>query len=98
MDIKKNKAKTFVNYMLQLANININGQTPWDIQIYNDEFYSRLLRDADLGLGESYMEGWWDCQRIDLFISKLINANLESKIKINFKLAFNVFLSKILNL
>ncbi|HAU3859986.1 TPA: cyclopropane-fatty-acyl-phospholipid synthase, partial [Legionella pneumophila] len=67
MDIKKNKAKTFVNYMLQLANININGQTPWDIQIYNDEFYSRLLRDADLGLGESYMEGWWDCQRIDLF-------------------------------
>ncbi|HCE5341016.1 TPA: cyclopropane fatty acyl phospholipid synthase [Legionella pneumophila] len=84
--------------MLQLANININGQTPWDIQIYNDEFYSRLLRDADLGLGESYMDGWWDCQRIDLFISKLINANLESKIKINFKLAFNVFLSKILNL
>ncbi|HAT8673825.1 cyclopropane fatty acyl phospholipid synthase [Legionella pneumophila] len=98
MDIKKNKAKIFVNYMLQLANININGQTPWDIQIYNDEFYSRLLRDADLGLGESYMDGWWDCQRIDLFISKLINANLESKIKINFKLAFNVFLSKILNL
>lgn len=98
MSIGNSSAKSLVNNLLQIANINVNGQTPWDIQIYNDQFYSRVLHDADLGLGESYMDGWWDCQRIDLFISKLINANLESKIQINLKFALKLFLSKLFNL
>lgn len=98
MGIGNSSAKSLVNNLLQIANINVNGQTPWDIQIYNDQFYSRVLHDADLGLGESYMDGWWDCQRIDLFISKLINANLESKIQINLKFALKLFLSKLFNL
>ncbi|WP_035890507.1 cyclopropane fatty acyl phospholipid synthase [Legionella norrlandica] len=96
--MENSSAKMFVNNLFQIANVNINGQTPWDIQIYNDQFYYRVLRDADLGLGESYMDGWWDCKRIDLFISKLIKANLESKIKINLKFAFKIFLSKLFNL
>ncbi|KGP62837.1 cyclopropane fatty acyl phospholipid synthase [Legionella norrlandica] len=98
MGMENSSAKMFVNNLFQIANVNINGQTPWDIQIYNDQFYYRVLRDADLGLGESYMDGWWDCKRIDLFISKLIKANLESKIKINLKFAFKIFLSKLFNL
>ena len=25
-------------------------------------FFARLLAYGSLGLGESYMEGWWDCE------------------------------------
>ena len=24
-----------------------------------------ILRSGSLGLGESYMDGWWDCRRLD---------------------------------
>jgi len=37
------------------------GQAPAaHLLVHDPRFYSRLVRDAALGLGESYMEGWWE--------------------------------------
>ena len=32
-----------------------------------------------MGLGESYMDGWWDCAEIDQFFVKLYNAGVERR-------------------
>ncbi|ASQ46059.1 cyclopropane fatty acyl phospholipid synthase [Legionella clemsonensis] len=92
-----NAARSFVTRILNLAGITINGNALWDVQIYNDQFYSRVLRDADLGLGESYMEGWWDCKRIDLLIERIVNANIHTNIKISPHLALRLLMSKFFN-
>ncbi|KTC86613.1 cyclopropane fatty acyl phospholipid synthase [Legionella brunensis] len=92
-----NTARELVIKLLNLAGITVNGNALWDLQIHNDQFYSRVLRDADLGLGESYMDGWWDCQRIDMLIEHIVNANIENKIKTNPQLALRLLLSKIFN-
>jgi len=34
-----------------------------------------------LGLGEAYVEGWWDCQAIDQFITRVLLAQLDERIK-----------------
>jgi len=47
------------------AGIALNGDRPWDIRVHDDHFYGRVLRDGSLGLGESYMDGWWDADRLD---------------------------------
>jgi cyclopropane-fatty-acyl-phospholipid synthase len=44
-----------------------------------------VLRDGSLGLGETYMEGWWDCQQIDELISRFLKGNLQERIKGNLK-------------
>jgi cyclopropane-fatty-acyl-phospholipid synthase len=37
------------------------GQTPSArLLVHDGRLYSRLLRDAALGFGESYMDGWWE--------------------------------------
>jgi cyclopropane-fatty-acyl-phospholipid synthase len=97
MQEKKNAAKELVFQFLEIAEVSINGSALWDLKIHNEQFYKRVLRDGDLGLGESYMEGWWDCERIDLLIERLIKANIESKIKLSFYLALRLFLSKFFN-
>ena len=61
--------------------IEINGSRPSDIKIHNDNFYNRVLRQDFMGLGESYMEGWWDCERLDLFFEKLIIGGQRPKNK-----------------
>jgi len=33
-----------------------------DITVHNEAFYGRILKDQSLGLGESYVEGWWDAR------------------------------------
>jgi cyclopropane-fatty-acyl-phospholipid synthase len=73
------KAESVIRDLLEPAGIKINGSNPWDIQVHQPAFYDRLLRDSTLGLGESYVEGWWDCQAIDQFITRAMLARLEEK-------------------
>lgn len=67
-------AKSIVLELLDKAGIQINGTNPWDIQVHDERFYDRVLRYNSLGLGESYTEGWWDCECIDKFITNVLNA------------------------
>lgn len=39
--------------------------TEFDIKVHNKKLFSRLLLDPSMGAGESYMEAWWDCERLD---------------------------------
>jgi len=66
-----NKSKKIVHELLEKAGVTINGDHPWDLQVHDERLYDRVLRDASLGLGEAYMDGWWDCEAIDAFIDSL---------------------------
>jgi cyclopropane-fatty-acyl-phospholipid synthase len=84
--MSKNTLKNIVQDILLPAGITINGKQPWDIQVKNEALYGRILREGSLGLGESYMDGWWDCENLDGFFSRLIPTQPEDKIRKNWKL------------
>ncbi|KGO34627.1 MAG: cyclopropane fatty acyl phospholipid synthase [Desulfoprunum sp.] len=69
------------NEMLEPAGITINGGNPWDIQVHDRKWFGRILREKNLGLGESYMDGWWDCGRLDEMFHRLLRSGLEERIK-----------------
>ena len=83
--------------LLALADVKINGSRPWDIQVHNDNFYDRVLAEGSLGFGESYMEGWWDCDQLDVMIDKLFKAQLNKKI-ITPIMVFSAVKAKLLNM
>lgn len=58
------------NELLSRAGIAINGSAPADIRVKNPDFFKRVLQEGSLGLGESYMDGWWECDRLDMFLAK----------------------------
>lgn len=60
-------AEQYLTKLLAGADIKINGNRPWDIKVKNEEFFSRVLLQGSLGLGESYMDGWWECEALDTF-------------------------------
>ena len=91
------KSEMIVRELLELADVEVNGKDPWDIQVHNPELYSRVLQETSLGLGESYMDGWWDCAAIDELIFRILKANLDSKVKGNWKIALLVLQSRLLN-
>ncbi len=33
------------------------------MRVYNEDFYARLMRLGSLGLGEAYMDAWWQLRR-----------------------------------
>ena len=77
--------RKLIERLLAETGVRINGPDPWDIQVRDERFYARVLTEKSLGLGESYMEGWWDCECIDECICRLLLGNIEEKIKGNVK-------------
>jgi cyclopropane-fatty-acyl-phospholipid synthase len=63
-----------------LAGIEIGGRSPWDLQVYDERFYQRLLSDGSLASGESYMDGWWDAAALDELCTRVHGANLAAKV------------------
>jgi cyclopropane-fatty-acyl-phospholipid synthase len=71
------KIEKTVRELLEPTGIEINGTRPYDIQVHEPGFYSRALVEGELGLGESYMDGWWDCEALDEAIYRILRADLE---------------------
>jgi cyclopropane-fatty-acyl-phospholipid synthase len=62
------------------AGIAIGGTRPWDVRVHDHRFFDRVMAHGTLGLGEAYMEGWWDCDALDEFFARALRARLEEKV------------------
>lgn len=90
-------ARRKVEDLLILADIGIHGDRPWDLRVHREEFFGRVLREGSLGLGESYMDGWWDCEALDEFFARLLSLRIGENFW-NWRIFFQVLQQKILNL
>lgn len=77
--LTKINAEKIVREHFEAADIGLDGKRPTDIKVHNHGFYGRLLRDSSLGLGESYMDGWWDCEELDGMVAKATLGALKNK-------------------
>ena len=84
--------------LLSRAGIEINGPAPSDLRIKNPHFFKRVLQEGSLGLGESYMDGWWDCERLDIFFHKVLRAGLENQLPHHFKDTLRIATARLFNL
>lgn len=73
----KPDARHIAEDLLVSAGIGINGDNPWDITVHNENFFDRVIGHGVLGLGESYMDGWWDCPALDEFFNRVLRARLD---------------------
>ena len=89
--------KQTVQDLLDHADIKINGKRPWDIQVNNPDLYPRVLAGGSLALGESYMDGWWECQALDQLVDRFLKARLDTKIRAPRRLVWNAIKARIIN-
>ncbi len=64
------------------AGITLDGDAPWDPRIRNGRFCDRVLANGSLGLGESYVDGWWDCEELETFFYRLLSADLAREVRV----------------
>jgi cyclopropane-fatty-acyl-phospholipid synthase len=84
--------------LLASADIRTDGSRPWDIVVNDRRFYKRALAGGSIGLGESYMDGWWDCARLDQLVARVLSADLRGKIKLSPSLLVDVVAEHLPNL
>lgn len=95
--VKNSTAKEVIQSWMEAIDVKPNGNRPWDIHIHNEKFYSRVLNQGSLGMGESYMDKWWDCAALDVLFDKILRAKIDSRIHVPLHLKFKYLLAKFIN-
>jgi len=90
-------SKEKVQELFALADVKFNGRRPWDIKVHDERFFDRVLADGALGFGEAYMDGWWDCEKLDECSFRVHRADIQSKVKKNLRLVLTLAAAKIVN-
>jgi cyclopropane-fatty-acyl-phospholipid synthase len=84
--------------ILDLADVRLDGERPWDIRIHQPDFCKRVLARGSLGVGESYMDGWWDCDRLDILADKALGAGLQERVQPDLSLVLTEIEARLWNL
>lgn len=89
--------KKYTEKLLHHADVSIDGDRPWDIQVKNKNLYRRVFVHGSLGFGEAYMDGWWDSESLDELVSRLVKAQLDDRFK-SIALMLTTLKAKLFNL
>jgi cyclopropane-fatty-acyl-phospholipid synthase len=85
MDVRKPPPKpggplaARVAALLETADVRLDGSRPWDLEVHDARLPTRLLAQGSLGLGEAYVDGWWDSADLDGLLWRLLQARLDER-------------------
>lgn len=91
------RLRALVQSWLDEADVKLDGDRPWDFQIKHPKVLERVLAEGSLGLGEAYMDGWWECERLDEFFARVLRARLDERVK-NPSLVWRALKARLINL
>lgn len=90
-------ARTFGMLLLERAGVPIGTSDPASLHIHDDRFWDRVISQRQLGFGESYMDGWWDCEHLDEMLTRIIESGVVSEIRPGVKVTTMAARSWVLN-
>ena len=70
-----------ISSLLDTADIRVDGDRPWDFRVHDEAVFARIAAEGTLGLGEAYMDGWWDCERLDEMVCRALRVNLAEQVR-----------------
>ena len=92
-------SRAIIEGFLSEADITVNGRQAWDLQVHEQAFFDRVLSEGALGLGESYMEGWWDVDDLFAFFVRLLSCPaVQDRKNVGWRTALVLLKAKLLNL
>ncbi|MCP5349079.1 MAG: cyclopropane fatty acyl phospholipid synthase [Gammaproteobacteria bacterium] len=74
------KLREKVETLLESVDIRIGGDRPWDLRIHDPRVFDAAASQGTIGVGEAYMEGWWDCEALDEFFNRILRTDLPARV------------------
>jgi cyclopropane-fatty-acyl-phospholipid synthase len=90
-------SRDYFTKILSELDIQVGDDRPHDIRVHNDRVFDKVLAGGSLALGESYMDGDWECDDLSEFFNKIfLNFKFQNVEKVG--LFKNYLRAKFLNL
>jgi len=72
-----NALRSIFQKVVEKADVHLDGRRTWDIRIHDPRVFSRVAVRGSVGLGESYLDGWWSTDDLEELAFRLASARLE---------------------
>ncbi|TBR38788.1 MULTISPECIES: cyclopropane fatty acyl phospholipid synthase [Dyella] len=79
--MSRDSLKQRATALLEHAGIHIDGHAATDMRVHDDRLYARVFAHGSLGLGEGYMEGWWDADDLPGLFTLLLSSHIDRELK-----------------
>lgn len=90
-------AKSLCMTLLDEAGVPVGGDAAHALHVRDERLWDRIVSQRQLGFGEAYMDGWWECDAIDEILTKLIEIEAARRIPIRPRIAAQVVHSNLVN-
>jgi len=90
-------ARDFGMELLARADVPVGTDEPHSLHIHDDRFWDRVISQRQLGFGEAYMDGWWDCQHLDEALTRILVSGVVAEIRPGVTVAAMALRSRLLN-
>lgn len=87
-----------VQDLLSLTDVRIGGGRPWDVTVHDERLFRRLVIDGSVGLGDAYVDGWWDCPTLDQLFDRLLTAQVPQRMGFDRHSIAETLLQRLFNL
>ncbi len=74
------KHRSRLQRALENCDVVLNGKRPWDPQINSKRVYRAFLTRGIVGLGEAYVDGWWDCEELDELCARICRDRVHHQV------------------
>jgi len=93
----QSNSERLVRALLEKAGIAVGGAAPHDIVVHDERVYARVIRGGSLGLGEAYVEGWWDSPAVDETLARILRAGLADQAGTSWSETTSMLVARIFN-
>ena len=76
---RSGSARELVNDWFAQADVRLDGERPWDLQLHDERVPARWLAGGSMAFGESYMDGQWSAARLDQLFERLIRSRIAER-------------------
>jgi cyclopropane-fatty-acyl-phospholipid synthase len=63
----------------QECDVVLDGGRPFDPRVHDERLFRRILVAGSLGMGDAYVDGDWDCERLDQLFDRLLRAGVDRR-------------------
>ncbi len=91
------RAREQLQDLLAPSDIRVDGGRPFDLQVHDERFFTQALPRGIRGILDAYVDGWWDCERLDELTARVLAADLDLPAATKLSLLWRNLVTRVIN-
>ena len=83
--------------IMEASGLTINGERDFDPQVHHPDLAKRIFSEGMIAMGESYMDGWWDCDALDDMVTQAMKGRNHTRLWNKRKMVIQILKARIYN-